>query len=158
MATTPKGNALTTNSPSPASSAVRDRLTEWLTLPLDQRGRLGPTALEELRRLLAETERALTPATPEEFQSSMWKLRTFCRVFGLPMNEIEETMAIYQSKLGDLPAWLLDRAIEDTIGTHRYRVCPLPSDIRAHVEGALTEAKLTITRARWALREEERRA
>ncbi len=82
----------------------------------------------------------------------MEKLLDWAETFGLPMKDEATATAFYQASLADLPEDLLMEAIKLTIVNHQYHTLPKPADIRKHVSEDYARRKVTLMRAKAALK------
>lgn len=122
-------------------------------LPAEYRDRI-PTAL-------ATMQAACQPASPKHFAVCMHDLIEWIEVFGvvpLPADpaaredRIAQIVARYQADLSDLPADLLRDAIRHVTGSAKYRVLPMPGDVRAVVADEMERRRHAVRRLETARR------
>lgn len=144
LTTIPNSSVLTAK-----QSLLLSAIAEW-KLPDPPPENWTPTMMEHA---IALVDQALLPSNPKAVMVAIDKLLAFGRAFNLPTPEKSVVIESYRDQLSNLPADLLERAVTETIGNWRWgNRMPMPSDIRATVEGELLRRRVLRGRAQMALR------
>lgn len=107
---------------------------------------------ELLPALLDELDVKLQPATPKEYAVSMGRLLLFMETFKLPATNQGDLQTIYRDALNDLPADLLNEAVNRIKREHKWNTIPTPAAIRDKVSRQLIDRKLLQIQCRIAAR------
>lgn len=138
---TPK---LLSDSNSPQSKALQ-ALDRW------KPEEVAPLNRSELDTLIESLTTSLRPAPQRDYVRQLARLVEYTAAFGIPCQAPEVVQGIYREQLGDLPADLLAKAIDQTRATWQWsNRMPFPIEIRSHVAADLAKRKSLLSKAQVA--------
>lgn len=106
----------------------------------------------KIARAIQATAHETRPASSEAFAVCLLKIAKFGRAFGFLENNAADITGFYREALSDVPADLLELAVDGTIRTWKWNRMPSPADLRETISGELGQRKATrnaLERALW---------
>lgn len=107
---------------------------------------------QKISQAIQATAHETQPASSEVFAVCLLKLAKFGRAFGFLETKASDITGFYREALADVPADLLELAVDGTIRSWKWNRMPSPADLRQSISSELaqrTAAKNALERALW---------